>query len=78
FIGTNLTRTIFYQAIEQPKFSNFIGAMRSFLVLPIVLIGFTMMFGLNGAWISMAISEALTFVIICLIANTKKVLPEAF
>ncbi|MEF9951173.1 MAG: MATE family efflux transporter [Clostridium sp.] len=78
FIGTNLTRTIFYQAIEQPKFSNLIGAMRSFLVLPFVLIGFTIMFGLKGAWISMAVSEGLTFIIICLIANTKRILPEAF
>lgn len=57
FIGCNLTTTMYYQAIEMPKYSNIICAMRSILVLPIVLIVMAKLFGANGIWISMAISE---------------------
>ncbi|MGL6108349.1 MATE family efflux transporter [Romboutsia sp.] len=56
-IGQNLTTTMYYQAIEIPKFSNFICAMRSVIVLPIVLVVMSSLFGANGIWISMAISE---------------------
>ena len=38
FIGKNLTTTMYYQAIEIPKYSNMICAMRSILILPIVLV----------------------------------------
>ena len=63
-IGINLTTTMYYQAIELPKYSNLIGALRSVLVLPIVLIFFAKLFGTNGIWVSMAVSELITSLIV--------------
>ena len=71
-IGINLTTTMYYQAIELPKYSNLIGALRSVLVLPIVLIFFAKLFGTNGIWVSMAVSELITSLIVYKFINIKK------
>lgn len=63
FIGKNLTTTMYYQAIEMPNYSNIICAMRSIIVLPIVLIVMAKVFGENGIWISMAMSELIIILI---------------
>lgn len=70
-IGKNLTTTVYYQAIEITKYSNLIGALRSILVLPIVLLILSKVFGANGIWISMFVSEFITMVIISKVANIK-------
>ncbi len=64
FIGKNLTTTMYYQAIEIPKYSNIICAMRSILILPVVLVVLYKVFGVNGIWISMAVSELLIILIV--------------
>lgn len=64
FIGKNLTTIMYYQAMDITKFANLICAMRSIIVLPIVLIISSKLFGENGIWISMAISELITIFII--------------
>lgn len=71
-IGVNLTTTVYYQAIEIPKYSNLIGALRSILVLPIILIVFSKLFGVNGVWISMAVTEFITILVINKVVNIKK------
>ncbi|MBY2475421.1 MATE family efflux transporter [Clostridioides difficile] len=71
-IGKNLTTTMYYQAIEMPIHSNVIGALRSILLLPIILIIFSKLFGANGIWVSMAISELLTVLIISKAVNIKE------
>lgn len=71
-IGMNLTQTVYYQAIEQPKYSNIIGALRSVIVLPIVLISFTYLWGETGIWMSMLGSEVLSFIIIHRVVNLKE------
>lgn len=63
FIGYNLTTTMYYQAIEIPKYANIICAMRSIIILPIVLIVMAKVFGENGIWISMALSEFIIILI---------------
>ena len=72
FIGKNLTTTMYYQAIEIPKYSNMICAMRSILILPIVLVIMAKAFGENGIWISMAISEFMIILISKKIFNINK------
>jgi len=72
FIGKNLTTTMYYQAIEIPKYSNMICAMRSILILPIVLVIMAKAFGENGIWISMAISEFMIILIAKKIFNINK------
>lgn len=71
-IGKNLTTTVYYQAIEFTKYSNFIGALRSILVLPIILIVLSKLFGANGIWISMFVTECITMIIIAKVANIQK------
>ena len=72
FIGKNLTTTMYYQAIEVPKYSNMICAMRSILILPIVLVIMAKAFGENGIWISMAISEFMIILISKKVFNINK------
>lgn len=63
-IGQNLTTTMYYQAIEIPKFSNVICALRSFIVLPVVLIVLALAFGPTGIWVSMSVSEVIIIFIV--------------
>ena len=69
--GLNLTTTVYYQAIEKPKYSNIICALRSIICLPIVLIILSKTLGLNGVWISFIISELITFILVILYINAK-------
>ena len=71
-IGKNLTTTVYYQAIEFTKYSNLIGALRSILVLPIILIVLSKIFEANGIWASMFVTEFITMVIIAKVANIQK------
>ena len=71
-IGMNLTQTVYYQAIERPKYWNLIGALRSVLILPIVLLSLTYLLGEVGIWMSMVVSEILTFIVIHRVVNLKK------
>ena len=71
-IGMNLTQTVYYQAIERPKYSNIIGALRSIVILPVVLISFTYLWGEVGIWLSMFASEVVTFIIIHRLVNLKE------
>ena len=70
--GLNLTTTVYYQAIEKPKYSNIICALRCIIYLPIVLIILSKTLGLNGVWISFIISELITFILVILYINAKK------
>lgn len=67
-IGRSLTRTVYYQAIEMPKYSNLIGILRSVIVLPVVIIVMTRCFGAMGIWMSMVVSELITiFITNCIV-----------
>lgn len=63
-VGFNLASTVYYQSISTPKIANLICFSRSIVMLPISLLILSRMFGINGIWISLAVSEALTFVIL--------------
>ena len=68
----NLDTVVYYQALEIPKFSNLIGILRSMVFLPICLYVLPKIFGLNGIWASVLVSESLTFILMFIIANVKK------
>lgn len=70
-VGLNLNTLVYYQAIEKPKYSNISCICRAVIFLPICLILFGNMFGINGIWISALVSESLTFITIKIIANVK-------
>ena len=68
----NLNTLVYYQAIEIPKFSNLICLFRSMVFLPICLIVLPKLFGLNGIWSSVLVSESITFIVMYVIANVKR------
>ncbi|MCR3761526.1 MATE family efflux transporter [Clostridium felsineum] len=71
FIGLNLNTSIYYQAIEMPRFSSLICSFRSFIFLPLVLFLLAYFCGINGIWASMIFSEILSFVVINIVTNIK-------
>ena len=70
-VGFNLTSTVYYQVISMPKISNVFCTFRSILLLPISLLILAKIFGINGIWISLFISELLTFIILRCFINIK-------
>ena len=70
--SVNLDKVVYYQAIEIPKFSNLIGIFRSMVFLPVCLYVLPKIFGLNGIWASVLISESITFIVMLIIANVNK------
>lgn len=71
-MGLNLNTLVYYQAIENPKYSNLSCILRSVIYLPVCLFVFGKLFGVNGIWASAIFSETLTFITIKLIASTKE------
>lgn len=70
--SVNLDKVVYYQAIEIPKFSNLIGILRSMVFLPVCLYVLPKIFGLNGIWASVLVSESITFIVMLIIANVNK------
>ena len=70
-VGINLNTLVYYQALERPKYSNLNCILRSVVYLPLSLIVLYMIFGANGIWGGVILSELLTLIHIRLIANIK-------
>ncbi|MCU9815735.1 MATE family efflux transporter [Paraclostridium sp. AKS73] len=68
----NLNTLVYYQAIEIPKFSNLICLFRSIIFLPICLIVLPKLFGLNGIWSSVLVSESITFIVMYIMASVRR------
>lgn len=71
--GFNLSTTMYYQAIEVPKYANMICACRSVLIFPICLFTLSWLLGENGVWIAFLISEVLTIFIMNTRVNLKQI-----
>ena len=70
-VGLNLTTTVYYQAVENPKYSNIMCILRSVVFLPISVFMLANIMGINGIWISLFVSEILSLVVVRIIANVK-------
>lgn len=70
-VGFNLISTVYYQSISMPKISNIFCAFRSVILLPISLFILAKLFKINGIWISLFVSELLTFIILRYFVNIK-------
>ncbi|MDZ4910568.1 MATE family efflux transporter, partial [Clostridium perfringens] len=60
--SVNLDTLVYYQAVEIPLFSNLFCIFRAMVFLPICLYVLPKIFGINGIWVSVLISESLTFI----------------
>ena len=70
-VGFNLISTVYYQSISMPKISNIFCAFRSVILPPISLFILAKLFKINGIWISLFVSELLTFIILRYSVNIK-------
>ncbi len=70
-VGLNLTTTVYYQAVENPKYSNIMCILRSVVFLPISVFVLANIMGVNGIWISLFVSEILSLIVVKIIANVK-------
>ena len=76
-VGFNLTSTVYYQSISMTKISNIFCTFRSIILLPISLFILAKLFKINGIWISLFISELLTFIILKYSINIKSYTTKA-
>ena len=67
-VGMNLTTTVYYQAIEVPKYSNLLCILRSVVFLPVSVFILGKIFGINGIWLSLLASELLSMIVCACIA----------
>ncbi|HCW54129.1 MAG TPA: MATE family efflux transporter [Clostridium sp.] len=67
-VGMNLTTTVYYQAIEVPKYSNLLCVFRSVVFLPVSVFVLGKIFGINGIWLSLLASELLSMILCACIA----------
>lgn len=70
--GLNLNLTVYYQAIELPKYSNWICVFRSVLIFPVCLLGAVYLWNTDGIWLAFLFSEVFSYIGIKLMANLKK------
>ena len=70
-VGLNLTTTVYYQAVEVPKYSNLMCILRSVIFLPVSLFFLMKILGVNGVWLSLLVSELLSLITVNIIANVK-------
>ncbi len=76
-VGVNLNTTIYYQAIETPKYSNILCACRSIIFLPIVLLILSKLIGLHGIWAALFVSELLTMLSFLIFTQMKTITKKA-
>lgn len=70
-MGLNLTTTVYYQAVEDPKYSNLLCVLRSVIFLPISVFVLVKLMGVNGVWISLLSSEFLSLIVVKFVADVK-------
>ncbi|WP_294373284.1 MATE family efflux transporter [uncultured Clostridium sp.] len=71
-VGLNLTITVYYQAVEAPKYSNMLCMLRSVVFLPGSVFILAKLFGINGIWLSLLMSEFLSLTVSVIVANVPK------
>lgn len=71
-VGLNLTTTVYYQAVEAPKYSNLMCILRSIVFLPVSVFVLGKFYGINGIWLSLLVSEFLSLISAYIVANVPK------
>ncbi len=72
FTGVNMILAAYFQAIEKPKISNIIQLLRGFVFVALALLILPNAIGENGLWISVPISEFLTFLVTIFLVTKNK------
>ncbi len=67
FMGINIVITSYIQSMEEYRISTFISLLRGSILIVLVLLIFSKLFGLKGVWLTVSVVEFLTL-IICILA----------
>lgn len=74
--GINVVLVAYFSAVDEPKIAIAGSMMRGVVAIVICAIVLAKVFGLNGVWISLLVSEAITFLMILILSykdrNVKK------
>ena len=74
FVGCNMVSIFYFQSIESTKSSSIISLMRGFILLVAFIIILPKFFGINGVWITIPLTEAITFIIAWVLFRKNKIL----
>lgn len=76
FGGANIAMTGYFSAMERADLGFSISLLRGFLIIAPCAVIFSRLFGMTGIWISVPVTEAVTFVLMLLMMRKK--LPQTF
>ena len=72
FTGLNIVKSGYYSAVNSVKYGFIISILRGFvIIIPAVFI-MSKLLGINGVWISLAVTDGIVFLICCFLPNKKQ------
>lgn len=72
FAGINIVATGFFSAVEESKAAFISSMMRGFVIISLTAIVLAWLFGMTGIWISFAVAEGITTIIVGIFFLTRK------
>ena len=67
FAGLNIVGSSFYSATEKARIAFVVSMSRGFVLILISAFTMAALFGMDGIWLAYVVSEALTFIIMCVL-----------
>ena len=68
-MGANMVLAGYFQAIEMPKVAIIISSLRGLIVVGILIFVLPCFLGVSGIWLSVPITELITFIVAIYISN---------
>ena len=71
FAGLNIVGSSFYSATEKARIAFVVSMSRGFVLILISAFTMAALFGMDGIWLAYVVSEALTFIIMCVLERIR-------
>lgn len=71
FAGLNIVGSSFYSATEKARIAFVVSMSRGFVLILISAFTMAALFGMDGIWLAYVVSEALTFIIMCVLEKMR-------
>lgn len=71
FAGLNIVGSSFYSATEKARIAFVVSMSRGFVLILISAFIMAALFGMDGIWLAYVVSEALTFIIMCVLEKIR-------
>lgn len=69
--GLNIVGSSFYSATEKARIAFVVSMSRGFVLILISAFTMAALFGMDGIWLAYVVSEALTFIIMCVLEKIR-------